>query len=371
MIAIINERNFKNAKLIYGAALFCLALTVIVSSCVMQLTIQGHHSDSRVVNLAGRQRMLSQRLTKCVLLLERMPAGPAQTERLKEFSESLAMWKAVQRGLQQGDARLGLPARENSEEIADLFAKIDPFFTAMVQSLDEVKRRDGRINPAGLRSAAGVMLRNETPFLNLMDQITFRFDREARESAGLMQIVVWGIAAVLWLLLWLEFLWVFGPAGDQAAEIVKAHQQQLNELQEANADLQTGQEELLAINQKLAEKEQNFNAISQQLQKEVEEANAKWTAGQQQLDALNQKFTEHGQDLKAVNRQLAASQEQLKAADRQLEKSKEELQEKLNELEKMNMFMVERENRIIELKKEVNRLSQGSGNPEPYRAGAS
>jgi hypothetical protein len=66
---------------------------------MMQYAIQRNGGDSRVINLSGRKRMLSQRLTKCVLALER-PVAAGQTNRLPEVAESFGAWKAAHLGRQ-------------------------------------------------------------------------------------------------------------------------------------------------------------------------------------------------------------------------------------------------------------------------------
>ena len=65
--------------MIYGIALSFIALTILSSSLVMNCSIQRNSSDSRIINLSGRQRMLSQRLTKCFLALERVPDAEEQS----------------------------------------------------------------------------------------------------------------------------------------------------------------------------------------------------------------------------------------------------------------------------------------------------
>ncbi|MEI6438452.1 MAG: HAMP domain-containing protein [Candidatus Omnitrophota bacterium] len=136
-------------------------------------------------------------------------------------------------------------------------------------------------------------------------------------------------------------------------------------------------DELRALNQQLTASEQQLKALNLQLM-----------ANEQQLRAVNQQLTAGEQQLKAANQQLMASEQELKAAKvdleqkvsertRELEQAKallevkvqertRELQEKMDSFEKMNRLMVDRELRVIELKKDVNRLCKELGRPEPY-----
>ncbi len=183
MTESLDEKRLRKIKLIYGIALAFIALTLVSSSLLMQFAIKRNGGDSRVVNLSGRQRMLSQRLTKCVFALEHMASPEELARGARELTESLASWKTAHLGLQYGDASLGLPERENSPQITALFAEMEPFHAAMVKEIEGlVKRGKGwEFDPAALRRAAVVMLANESHFLALMDKITFLFDKEAKE----------------------------------------------------------------------------------------------------------------------------------------------------------------------------------------------
>ena len=89
----------------YVAALAAIAFLSILGQFVVQwmLTIQA--DDSAVINLAGRQRMLSQRIVKTALLLERAAEPDAYLEQLAELASE---WSAVHRGLREGDELRGL-----------------------------------------------------------------------------------------------------------------------------------------------------------------------------------------------------------------------------------------------------------------------
>ena len=83
---LFDEKRLKRLKVTYGIALTFIALTMLGSSFLMKYSIDRSRGDSRVINLSGRQRMLSQRLTKCVLTLERATPDDAQG-RIGEIAE--------------------------------------------------------------------------------------------------------------------------------------------------------------------------------------------------------------------------------------------------------------------------------------------
>jgi two-component system, NarL family, sensor histidine kinase DegS len=80
-----NESGFSLNRFSRLGTWYILALSVIATVAIIgQLLIQKHLknqlSDSRVVNVAGKQRMLSQKITKAVLLLH---LNQAEADRTK------------------------------------------------------------------------------------------------------------------------------------------------------------------------------------------------------------------------------------------------------------------------------------------------
>ena len=169
MSKLIEENRLQRLKLIYGIALAFIALTILSSSFLMQHVIKHNTGDSRVINLSGRQRMLSQRLTKCILTLEKQASPDEVAQLKKELIESFSSWKAAHAGLQHGDEKQELPKRENSPEICALFNEMEPFHVAMVKALDGIESalEGGKVNLAAVHTIADTMLGNESLFWTL------------------------------------------------------------------------------------------------------------------------------------------------------------------------------------------------------------
>src|SRR6185503_18155860 len=79
---------------------YVLALSVIATVAIVgQLLIQNHlkdqRADSRVVNVAGKQRMLSQKITKSLLLLSHREPGN-RDKLIDGLHYSLTLWRVSQ-----------------------------------------------------------------------------------------------------------------------------------------------------------------------------------------------------------------------------------------------------------------------------------
>jgi|GEM_PF-386388 len=89
-----------------------LALIIFVSMlfanfAALQSWISSSEHDSRVINLAGRQRMLSQKITKSVFGIA---AGLSAS---KELDDAMALFEKTHEGLVDGSEALGLPRMTN------------------------------------------------------------------------------------------------------------------------------------------------------------------------------------------------------------------------------------------------------------------
>ena len=105
----------------YVTALSLVALMVTLTHLLSRSALRRQDSDAPVINFSGRQRMLSQRLTKEALLLGQAGSAGEQEHYREALRATLTTWARVHAGLQQGDCELGLPG-DNSIHVRHLFA---------------------------------------------------------------------------------------------------------------------------------------------------------------------------------------------------------------------------------------------------------
>ena len=110
-----------------GTLTYLLALTVIgtLSLCshfLVQSIVDEQEATARIVNLAGRQRMLSQRITRFASeFVVPVQQNPTQSFNLpQEYSNAITSMETVHLGLSGGSTTLQIP-REHSQAIDDIF----------------------------------------------------------------------------------------------------------------------------------------------------------------------------------------------------------------------------------------------------------
>jgi signal transduction histidine kinase len=235
MPATMSQKRLVRLMVIYGVALTVIAVTILSSSLLMRYSIERAAGDSRVINLAGRQRMLSQRLTKAVLALERDPEGGLAQERREELRIALREFVQAHEGIQHGSTELGLPSRPLSGPVRALFMQAEEPFRSMVGALQRLEAEPALHRGApSLAQAAQVLLAQEPRFLTVMDRITFELDAESRARIQGLKALEWGILAVGFVVLALEFLFVFRPSLRSLSVMVEVLEHRGEELAAAN-----------------------------------------------------------------------------------------------------------------------------------------
>ena len=191
---------------LYIFALSAVACLSILGQCLVQWSLQRQLSDSTVVNVAGRQRMLSQALTKAALALRQPLSAADEAGRRREIETIVEQWSRAQRGLASGDAGLRLPGR-NSDAISAKLQDLQPNFAAMVAAAETILREQ---QPGD--TALTELLTHEPQFLAAMDSVVETYEREARERVDLLRTIEIGLLVLTLLVLVGEGLFVFRPA---------------------------------------------------------------------------------------------------------------------------------------------------------------
>lgn len=197
---------------LYVAALSTVAALSIGAQLLIQRQLSGGESDSRVINIAGRQRMLSQRLVKSAL---EQQSGGGEASR-EELATTLQLWSRSHQGLQHGDADAGLPGK-SSPEIKRLYASIQGDFEAM----QSAGRRLAEAKDVVAASDVKVIQRHEEAFLTGMDNIVSQYVIEAERKVVRLRRLESAILALTLGVLVAEGLLVFRPAVQRIDQTVK------------------------------------------------------------------------------------------------------------------------------------------------------
>jgi signal transduction histidine kinase len=164
-------------------ALLIVGGLLVAGQLVIQLALDTQQGDARRINLAGRQRMLSQRL--CMLMV---------AERGGEVVPVATEWETSQAALRRV---------EHPEAIEALFDHIDGDFHAILAAA----RGTG-----DLHARAQTALAHQDEFLTGMDAIVAAYEIDAHDRVVRLRRIELALLALALLVLVLEGVFVFRPA---------------------------------------------------------------------------------------------------------------------------------------------------------------
>jgi len=218
----LDAETFRRIRKWYLLAFAAIALTIIVAQVLIQRHLDSQLSDSRVINVAGRQRAYSQKLVKEAMLLRDVDAEQEKLQILEELEKTLFIWKSSHLGLQKGDEKLGLP-EEDDLEILQEFKEIEPHHTAMVSAVEVVLTAysdNPNIPTDLLEKNISVLQNNERQFLQLMDAIVNQYDERSKEQLQNLKQKEYMLLVFSLLILLLEILLIFRPLSVQIRKTI-------------------------------------------------------------------------------------------------------------------------------------------------------
>jgi len=214
----LDVSTFLRIRKWYLLALSAIALTVIIAQILIQQHLNSQLDDSRVINVAGRQRAYSQKLVKEALLLYSVNLGEKEREELlKKLQNTLQVWRTSHDGLQNGNDSIGLP-KEKNELILQHFKELSPHHNAMVSAVETMlSQQDSLKNQDEL----DILLANEGPFLEKMDAIVNEYDKISKAQLQKLKVKEFLLLAFSLLILVLEVLFIFRPLSIQIRETIR------------------------------------------------------------------------------------------------------------------------------------------------------
>jgi signal transduction histidine kinase/FixJ family two-component response regulator len=219
------DRRAARLTRLYILALSAVAILSLTGQWLVQQALHRQLRDSTVVNIAGRQRMLSQKLTKSALVWRSASDSTERAGRAAEIATTLALWKQSHLGLQRGDADLHLPGGL-SPAVTQRFADLQPTFAGMVAAAEQLT---GSADSGDQTQFLKQLLELEPRFLAAMDAVVFELDAEAQARVARLRRIEWVLLTLTLLVLFGEGFLVFKPAvarlREAAHEVVRSREE--------------------------------------------------------------------------------------------------------------------------------------------------
>lgn len=229
----------------YVAALLLVALLATAAWISLHLVISEQASTAAVVNVSGRQRMLSQRTALFSSLLAQAPSSWERQALRAKLREAADLMQRSHLGLIRGDAGMGLPDH-HSGTIDALYFKGTEAVDRQVRDYLSYLRQwlalaDGDLQP-GHPLLQRIVDTSSSSLLPALDRMVSQYQREGETSIRRLETaetVVWCATLVLLLL---EAFAIFRPFVMRTRGVVAR-------LQETSDDLYESRERLRIVSE--------------------------------------------------------------------------------------------------------------------------
>ncbi len=189
-----------------------VALLTMLGQIAVQRALRQLEGDAGIVNIAGRQRMLSQRLPRLVLQLQHQDLAAHRLETRQELLRMVSQWETSQEALEFGSTKLSIPGG-NSLAIRTLFRENAHHYGAVRDIVRKILASEKSNSQSGLsHSEVRTMLIESDAFLVGMDKIVSQYATEAKQRVGRLQWTERGLLVATLLVLLAEGLLIFSPA---------------------------------------------------------------------------------------------------------------------------------------------------------------
>lgn len=217
-----NDTFYKFRRLYLMAFLF-IALTIIIAQILIQNHLDSQINDSRIINIAGRQRMLSQKLVKESLFLSLSNSREEQLEKSQIIDKHNSLFLESHKNLQSEFSELG-NLTQNNPELQQLFSEVETYHSTIVSACNNLIKQISEnqfISKDSLQFQIATLKKAEVPFLEKMNEIVFKYDeisqqkvKELKRKEYILLIISLGILLV-------EMLFLFKPISIHIKNVIR------------------------------------------------------------------------------------------------------------------------------------------------------
>ncbi len=186
--------DYKYRPILISAGLFlCFNLGVLIPSFIFSTLLK---KDTVSINLAGRQRMLSQKMTKSLLEVKnQQEAGDYFKDSQARLNESYKLFDDALNGFQKGESVKGadgesvylkpVETQKERQIIRDAVEIWNPY----KEKLQHVLKADKSIQIEDLEAAVAYARENNLKLLSLMNDLTIEQEKIAQTKTGYLQLI--------------------------------------------------------------------------------------------------------------------------------------------------------------------------------------
>lgn len=306
---------------LYAVTVTAIATLSVTGQVLTQRALSTQSKDAHTINIAGRQRMLSQSIAKNAYAMQPLSSGQ-YAEFQEQLTANVDLFERSHQGLQFGSDQLSL-SHQNSTEVAVSFAELEPHYEAILTAAQMLLRSNVVSQTAIAQIAA-----HESDFLIGMNNIVLQYEQEAVQRVSRLK----STQKVLLGLMLLSLLPVLIPIRQVTRcveDMLKAIQQSSAQLSESAlhvadsneqievmaAEQSTTSTQITASSKEIATVAQQLRRAISQIWLDVQQTKEQASQGEQEIDAIAQAVSIIEETTHQVDEQLETICQRAQAID--------------------------------------------------------
>lgn len=217
----LDVKTFSSLSKIYLLALGFIAFLVLISQIFIQHALSANDYDAQIINIAGKQRMLSQKISKCILLQKTELKVDRDVE--SELSIALKEWISAHNVLRNN--LINLPETEGKKNLQQIFKEVDidikKLFNLSLSIKTAYASESNTLKNDLYEKAVIDFLEKEPAFLKKMNAYVYGYERYASEKIKNIKNVESVTFVLVLILLLFEILFLFKPAARKIRTTIK------------------------------------------------------------------------------------------------------------------------------------------------------
>ncbi len=189
------KRSFRDFYQYYILVFTVIVLTIFIQT-VVQYSLNKQQSTASIINIAGKQRMLSQQVLANFYECRFLECN------YSELKVGLDALYRNNKSLQKGNSKIGLEPLSDSE-ILSMFANLDQHLNYLYANLHKIED----LKQADISSVES----NADSFLVLMDAIVNRFQKVAEEEVRTLMVIELELAFLSIVIVLFEIFFIINP----------------------------------------------------------------------------------------------------------------------------------------------------------------
>ena len=222
-----------------------IALLTAFSTSISIFMLDRGEIDNKIINISGKQRLLNQKIVKCLLIINYSDNVNEINLRYNELNQTIQDWEIIEKQLFQLVCTHDSLATYNTHKIDSLLNELSIIKKRNFKKIKDliVLQNESPKRENVFKDILNPLLFDEIKIADLTNKITELFEEEAKRHIKDIKTVILTLFIILLIVLLLQALLIYRPASKKVDKTIKQLDFAKHKLLELNQNLEKNVQE--------------------------------------------------------------------------------------------------------------------------------